>query len=144
MKWKVMRYFSVLFSLLTFLIGGSIYLLYRSKTLSIFRWCKFFNIDDWIDSLREKYAHHIIISDWIKYSLPDGLWILSYLLLINALWGKSKSHLQYFWLLILPLTAVCTEIMQSLNLLYGTFDIVDIYCYLLPLLIFITIKKIQI
>lgn len=102
-----------------------IYLLFRSETLLMFRWCEFLHIQHSIDNLRPAYS----LSEWIIYSFPDGLWVLSYILFMGTIWKYDLRKGKVF-LLILPTIAIISEIMQGLGLLRGTFDMVDVWCYI--------------
>lgn len=143
-KERTMRAYKIFISLFTFLIGGLIYLLFRSKTLLMFRWCEFFGIDSALDDLRRNYTYSIDLDNWVKFSLPDGLWLFSYLLLMDILWENNNSCKRHFWISALPLIAICSEIMQYEELLQGTFDIIDLYCYLSAIFIFIITKKLSV
>ena len=69
-----LRLFIILLSLLIFSIGGIIYLTLRSESLIMFRWCEIIYIKEYVDNIRLPY----ILPNWIVFSLPDGLWVLSY------------------------------------------------------------------
>lgn len=67
-----------------FLTGGFIYLLYRSLTLRMFSWLKTLGLYQMVLSWRESLGlcH---LPNWVIYSLPDGLWMGAYLLLMYML-----------------------------------------------------------
>lgn len=75
--------------------------------------------------------------DWVVYSLPDGLWMSSYLLLMYVLWYKNTSWERFVFPMLLPIFMNVTEVLQGLGLFPGTFDIYDIMCYDIPVVIFI-------
>ena len=126
----------IFFGIMLLVIGCLIYLLFRSKTLYIYVWCKSLGMSSPIDTLR------IIVNDWsvpsfIKYSLPDGLYCTSYLLIMDAIWHEEKSWLKYLILAVVPLITIDSEILQYFGYVRGTFDLVDLFCYLVPPLLYV-------
>ena len=109
-------------------MGGCLYLLYRSDSLVMFRWCQSLGVYDFIVSLRPQ-AHY---DNWLVYSLPDGLWMLAYVLLMGAIWNFNvkKSLLAS---LPLAVVAIGSELLQIPRWIPGTFDIVDLFCYLMAI-----------
>ena len=79
-------------------------------------------------SLRPQ-AHY---DNWLVYSLPDGLWMLAYVLLMGAIWN---FHVKKSLLVTLPLAVVAigSELLQIPRWIPGTFDIVDLFCYLMAI-----------
>jgi hypothetical protein len=116
-------------------VGCLIYLLFRSRTLYIYVWCKFLGLSAFIDTLR--YAvHDWQLSDFIRYSLPDGLYVTAYILMMDAIWHDDKRMIKYVILSIVPFITIASEILQYLGLVPGTFDAVDLICYAIPPLIY--------
>lgn len=138
-----MRYAKLILSFLFLFIGSAIYLLFRSKSLLIFKCCEALSIDDFINRMRDVFAI-IDIPSWVKYSLPDGLWLLSYLLLIDAIWGNQNTTRSYLWFAVLPIIAISSELLQYAGMLCGHFDVIDLACYIGVVLIFGTIKVLKI
>lgn len=116
-------------SLLLFFIGGMIYLMFRSESLVMFRWCENLHIKQYVDALRISYA----LPQWIVYSLPDGLWLCSYVLFVSAIWNFDLKQ-GWPYIFSLPVIAIGSELAQAYNLVRGTFDWTDIICYILGLL----------
>ena len=77
------RLVTIWLGLTSLFIGGCLYLLYRSDSLVMFRWCQSLGVYDFIISLRPQ-GHY---DNWLVYSLPDGLWMLAYVLLMGAIWN---------------------------------------------------------
>ena len=63
------KVFTAGLSLFLFFIGGMIYLMFRSESLVMFRWCETLHIREYVDSVRISCT----LPNWIVYSLPDGL-----------------------------------------------------------------------
>lgn len=127
-------------SLLLLLLGGSIYLLFRSTSLVMFSWFKMLKMDGIINILRSN-LNDIQIPYLILYCMPNMLWISSYLIMIDAL--KLDYSIKLFWSFIMPFIAVLFEILQIWNIIPGTFDFWDLICLLLPSLLYLrhTLKK---
>lgn len=63
------------------------------------------------------------------YNLPDGLWFLSGLLLIRAVWLTNKKW-WVFYCGIFILIALLMEISQLIETVPGTFDLLDIVFFI--------------
>ena len=131
--------------LFTLLFGGFIYILFRQDSLKMFSWFESVNLSNSISELRLftlPLSFHL--PDWFLYSLPDGLWLFSYISLLLLIWGNVISKQNIHWVLLVPLIAIFSEIGQLIKLVPGTFDIVDLGFYLsgtiLPILIFANSK----
>lgn len=125
------------FSLL--LIGGAIYLGYRSGNLVMFQLLNKFGFSNFLNSFRDIGANYSIY-DWIKYCMPDGLWLFSYMFLIDTIWDNHKCVSYYIFLWILPVIAIISELLQFIMIVPGTFDIMDLSCYLMATIIFLILK----
>ena len=94
---------------------------------------------DMIDSLRHA-VQNWNITEWVRYSLPDGLYCAAYILIIDAVWHNDNRIIKYFIISIVPVITIVSEILQYFELVKGTFDIYDLVCYSLPTFIYITYK----
>ena len=125
------------------MIGCLIYLLFRSKTLYIYLWCKSLGLSALIDKLRFAVLDWSV-PDFIKYSLPDGLYCAAYLFIMDAIWHDEKNKVKYLLISIVPIITITSEMLQIFNVVPGTFDIMDLVCYCIPpftyMAIFITNK----
>ncbi len=72
----------------------------------------------------------VIWADWIKYSLPDGLWVYSLTSLMIIIW-KSYTWKSFIWICSGLLIAIISEFCQSIGVFPGTYDSLDIIFYLL-------------
>ena len=123
-----MLVFSIILSMSFFFVGGMIYLLFRTEKLIMFEWSEYIGLGDYIRYLRENVAGYFLYP-WVKYSLPDGLWVLSYMIFIGAIW-KFEIRKSCFYMLLLTTISVMSELLQLFDLLNGTFDIVDLAFYI--------------
>ena len=121
----------ILLGVLFLFYGCVIYLLFRSKTLYIYRWCLSLGISDYID-----YCRYLVkdypISDFIRFCLPDGLYCAAYILFIDAIWRNDNKYIKYSLLSFVPIITISSEVLQYFNAVPGTFDIVDLICYMIP------------
>jgi hypothetical protein len=131
-----------LFVLLPILIGGLIYILFRSDKLLMFYWFKTIGIGQPIRFLRNTdFIKNSNVPNWIKYSLPDGLWIFSYVSSMILIWNYKISKISVIWIFILPVIAVSSEFGQLFKVVPGTFDINDLAIYLFSTLLPIVLFK---
>lgn len=120
-------------ALCLFLIGVSIYLLWRDEHLLIHRILHASGMDDLIVPLRKSVAD-INVPEWIRFALPDGLWSTSYILLIDV-WVKRGI----LWTSFIPFIGVLSELLQLIGRLPGTFDTADLLAYSIPYFLYVLI-----
>ena len=139
----IVRKTLILISIITLSIGTLIYLLFRVSTLKVFSWLNFLGIDFVNNDLRKKSINYMPkIPDWFIFSLPDGIWIFSYVLLMISIWNFTLNKKSIFWMTIIPLVAIFSEIFQIFDFIPGTFDFVDLSFYILGFILpFIIFKK---
>ena len=129
-----------LVGLLLMLVGGTIYILFRPRTLLLFFVADKFglgsSIDAWRDYVNSQSFH---LSSFALYSLPCGLWTLSYLFIMDGLFHSQPLATRLRWASAIPIFSIATELLQGLHLLPGTFDIADLLCYLVPYVLYILI-----
>ena len=66
----------------------------------------------------------------IIFSLPDGLWAMSYTMLIFHL-RNDKTFKTLIWSILIPVIGILSEIGQLYYLIPGTFDIIDLIMYII-------------
>ena len=133
------RALKVMLSLVILLLGGLIYVIFRDKSLLMFDWFNTIGISSEIDGLRRLFQGEGIYG-WVKYSLPDGLWIFSYMFIIDAIWDRERNAVSILFLWGLPIVAVLSECFQYFGLLPGVFDWIDMASYMLAIVLFMIIK----
>ncbi|MGX7666060.1 hypothetical protein [Flavobacterium pedocola] len=81
-----------------------------------------------------------VIPDWMLYSLPDGLWLSSYICLVLMIWKNKINKENIVWVFSVPVIAVLSEAGQFFKIIPGTFDWMDVIMYfvgtLFPFVIF--------
>jgi hypothetical protein len=122
--------------------GCMIYLLFRSKTLYIYVWCKALGLSTFVDAFRE-HVQNWNVSDFVRFSLPDGFYCAAYILMIDAIWHDDNRKVKYILLSLVPIITVVSEILQLYGVVRGTFDLKDLLCYLIPPLAYIMITFIN-
>lgn len=116
-------------------VGCAIYLLFRSKTLNIYVWCKWLGLSDDIDALRLS-VHGWHVPNFIRFSLPDGLYCAAWFFFIDAIWHNEKRFVKYVVIMLVPFVTISSEILQYFGLVRGTFDAYDLFCYTIPLFVY--------
>lgn len=126
----------IVFAICLLFMGGMIYLLFRTESLLMFQWVGYLHVESFIYNLREN-ASPISIPAFCKFCLPDGLWISSYIIVVDTIWRGVSPKRRLIWCMSLPLIAIITELMQFCNIIVGTFDYYDLLSYIIPTLVFL-------
>lgn len=125
-------------ALMPVLLGGLIYLLYRPKNIILFEVLNKLGGSTTVDMVRNK-AEHVHLPDFVVYSLPAGLWTASYLMAMYLCTTQLNKKMRLSLALPLPISAVVLEVLQQFGLCPGIFDICDLLCYIIPIVIFVKI-----
>ena len=72
------------------LCGIGIYLLFRSESIRLYQWCDAVGVTGPIDMLRQETLQWRV-PEFVRNSLPDGLYCCSYILLMDAVWKKGQA-----------------------------------------------------
>ena len=124
------RFLFVFLHLMTIFCGGAIYVCFRSGGLLMFRWFNFLGIGERIAILRnDTVAWGKTLPNWFLFSLPDGLFLFSYVSLMLAIWNKEVARSGIFWVSSIPVLIILSELGQLFLVVPGTFDIVDLLFY---------------
>ena len=109
------------------LSGSVLYILFRPTTLLMFHWADSLGLIESIGTIRSHtHTPNAYLADWVIYSLPYALWVLSYLFFVSGIWGKSTSSGRAAWYWGIPIIAITSELAQGLHILPGHFDPVDL------------------
>lgn len=100
---------------------------------------------EWIGWHGKPCTSTSVWTDWVIYSLPDGLWYLALLLTMDVLrrkastskLGRALSTTMMAIAILLPYTL---EYAQHLHIIDGTYDRLDILTYCLTLFLFYICK----
>jgi hypothetical protein len=130
--------------LIPIIVGGFLYISFRSENLLMFQWVKSIRLTDEISSIRNfTLQGRYWIPKWIYFSLPDALWVYAFSSALILIW-KPKS----FKILLLTLSIPCIlgsgiEILQLFTLFKGTFDTLDLFLCLLAQFLCILFYKLN-
>lgn len=118
--------------LVSLMFGVWIYILFRQVPLKIYSWIDNTDIMYYINFLQQKSKVHINqVPEWIIYSLPDGLWVFSYVCLSLIIWKREITSINLIWILILPIIGISMEIFQFFGIINGTADFYDLIFYII-------------
>lgn len=109
--------------------GFIIYVIFRSNSI--------FNLID--KNLSEIWG----IPNWIKYNLPDGLWLFSLNSTILLIWKNQRSLPFVFWIAFSTSLSIIIEYLQKYRIVTGTFDKYDILAYIISLITFVFLLEIR-
>ena len=118
-------------ALISFLTGAVIYLLFRPRHLVGFTALDLVGLGPLADRLRLS-AMGLSIPEFVVYCLPNGLWSASYILLIDVLLAGQSKLVRILVTSLIPLLGAASEVLQAFALCPGTFDVLDLFCYLVP------------
>ena len=140
-KNNITYYLLTALALLCILVGGTIYLVFRTRKLLMFKpipviWIAF--LDNIKDNIGLPYNY---LTSFIIYSLPAGLWTISYLILMQIICNDMPKTQRIAWVYSLPIILLIIECMQILSSIPGTFDILDVLCYFIPIFVSLIIDK---
>ncbi len=75
--------------------------------------------------------------NWIKFNLPDGIWLYSLLSSLFLIWKDMLSKHLIAGILIVLFLSFISEVFQYLDVIPGTFDVYDLVSYLIAAMIFV-------
>lgn len=113
--------------------GAAIYLLFRSHHLLGFHLLDALGLSGVVDILRSS-VHDVHPPEFVIFCLPDGLWTLGYILIIDRILLADTLRSRLFLTSVIPLAGAISELLQYVGLMPGTFDEFDLFCYIVPYL----------
>lgn len=132
------RIVKLTFGIILLLCGCLIYLTWRSRETNICLWSETIGLRSVIDFLRMRLGDYNP-GNFVKHSLPDGLYCCAYILIMDSVWQDSWTFLRLLLVLLIPAIAIAHEIMQYFMIVSGTFDPMDLLCYFIPPLTYLII-----
>lgn len=127
---------SVTASFLCLLVAIGIYILFRDRGMVVFRLIDAMGMGEMIDGFREDVAG-VHLAEFILYSLPDGLYAASYVILVGWLLRNASRGFRFAMVGFIPILGVLSELLQPIGLVPGTFDVWDLVCFAAPYIIYI-------
>ncbi len=125
------KWFCLILSITSLLLGGFIYLFFREHILSMFSWLRLINLESIF--VQKKINSDSIFLSFCVYSLPNGLWSYSAIILFGVIWEESKKTF-LFYSTVFTLGNLLFEFLQLFKIIPGTFDFIDILVLLISLL----------
>ena len=117
----ILRYVLILFLLLA---GLTIYLVLRHTSSPFYNLAVQLGWSESLDSVRNVMSP-IHMPVWFVYSLPDGLWMFSFVLFMMAVWDFRFSGTAKIWILTSVCLGLSFEICQAFIKGMGAFDWMD-------------------
>lgn len=125
-------------------LGGAIYLLLRPQVLLIHQvaWSAGLGaFIHWGRALLEGTS----LPEWFVFNLPGGLWSAAYILVVDSVIGaphpsrrsQSDALMRLAVAAFIPAAGIVSEVLQSVHLLPGTFDVIDLLAYAIPYAIYV-------
>ena len=112
---KIWRFITVVIALCCVLACGMMYIYFRPDTLKMFHFFKYIGVLDILENMKSDPS---IVSLWVLYNLPDGVWLFAYSILIGCIWNfKIKDC--WMFILVMPFICIPHEILQGLGVMHG-------------------------
>ena len=93
----------------------------------MFDWAKSLNLAWLVDSTRVIAGRAEFMQNMhFIYSLPYALWVTSFCCFVGFIWHQDRSVGAMMWRFTAPVIAIGSELLQSVSLLPGTFDAIDL------------------
>jgi glycopeptide antibiotics resistance protein len=118
----------VIVAALPICIGASIYLLFRSNSILIFKIIGSVGAEELVDYARITVRpFNRYVSGFVLYSLPTALWAFSFMFCIARIWGDQLVSVGAITVVSLTVAIVLgSELGQGFDLVPGRFDVADI------------------
>ncbi len=107
--------------------------------MALYEWLGIDYYNGFFECIRD---HSVVMAPWVKYNLPDGLWLLSFLLFMEGIWGNEK-RMKWVFCIMIVVFAFVVEYMQCIGYFLGTGDAWDIMAYITAILLFLLINKLK-
>ena len=116
---------------LPIVVGGLIYILFRTESLLMFRWAESLSLTDLITRGRAAAAPLLpYVPGVVLFSVPDGVWVFSATAFFARLWHDGPMWMRAGWIGAAPAMAIGGELGQIVGLVPGTFDVLDMIAYI--------------
>ena len=123
---------NIILGIVCLLVGCCMYLLLRSESIRLYQWVRAAVGTAALDSVRA-VTMGWAVPDFVRFSVPDGLWCAAYGLIADGIWGSERGWARHVVVTLIPAVALVHECLQLAGLVGGTFDVSDVVVYALPL-----------
>ena len=117
--------------LLPIALGASVYLLFRSTGLLVFRWLDVLGLREVITGARN-YTSAVRLPQWVLYSVPDGLWVYATTSWMILIWRGTPP---WTWLAVGVIFGLGGELGQLFGFVPGTYENLDMVAYVASFLL---------
>ena len=128
-------YIYSILSIVCLFLGGMVYLVYRTRNLLMFS----FLSSDFISILDSTKTivnlPNNTFTSFVVYSFPAALWTISYIIVMRLVCADMSKIARALWIYSLPTLLCFVEFLQILPVISGTFDIIDVLCYITPIFV---------
>ena len=118
-KGRIGFLFPISLAVTSLMLGCSIYLLSRDTSNFLYRFSVYTGFRSEVDFLREWIP---ALPSWFVYSLPDGLWMFSFSILILMIWDFHRTRKAMIWIALALSIGILLEGVQATTELGGSFD----------------------
>ena len=132
----------ILAGVILLVAGGLIYTLFRPTTLLGFRLTDAIGLSPLINNWRTALATQQPAT-FIVYCLPNGLWSAAFILIMDRLFAHQTLRQRLCWAAVIPGIGIAAELLQTVSIVPGTFDWLDILCYAVPYLVYVGIIRLK-
>lgn len=123
----------IVVAVLAFTAGAMVYVLYRGTDLIGHRLLFALGLGDMLTTVQQMAPPLTNPTLWhMSCVVPDGLWILSYVLIISYINRHETLTKRMLIGAIIPLAGILSELLQLTGHLPGVYDPLDIVAYILP------------
>lgn len=107
------------------ILGGIIYLAFRTNTLLMFKWVETLGLYNGLINIRAGLQGlKGNIPEYVIYSLPTGLWAYSFMMDMFFVWGYTRQGI--IWYSAIAIIIIGSELLQKFNIMPGNFDVKDL------------------
>ncbi|MFN2531809.1 MAG: hypothetical protein ABR555_10975 [Pyrinomonadaceae bacterium] len=107
-------------------LGGLVYVLWRDPKTLMFRWSDSLRMGGLISAIRLTGKLDANMPQWVRYSLPDGLWVYSLTAFMTLVWRDTDSWLRSAWVAVGLIVGCGIEFGQLIGVVPGSFDTGDL------------------
>jgi hypothetical protein len=136
--YRLNRQIQILLAIFPIFIATLIYILFRDENIYLVSILNKGEHLSYIRKILDAWSPiKNILPEWVIYSLPDGLWSISFYSVVSIFIGKEIALTYY---LILFLLIILLEIGQLFNFINGTYDFTDVMMYVISFSFYFSIS----
>ena len=125
-------------SMAIFIFACWLYVSFRSTDMVLYKWL---GVDCNTHLFQLLRITNYQPPSWLIYNLPDCLWMLSFLFLMECIWGDEKLKWIFVWCMLG--FAYIFETMQYLHVSLCTGDVWDFISYTIAMVLYILFNKLK-